>query len=191
MPRLKLNKKGRPKLKPKIQKGIKVKRTEIESTGINHDESDFPYLAFYDPMTMKFSRVDRYSIKLYIKMEIDGERKWDDIYDLLFYPSKPGMEQIEGFATDETFVASTGLAAQLTHRLEQLKEYGNPHWHIDVTYPITFDNWRKLFKKSLFSKDEEATVVKRVKLKPKIDNPVKKVKLKPKNNRMKLKVSSK
>jgi len=187
MPRLKLNAK-RPKLKTKsiIKKGMTISRTVTSDTPIVHDDSDLAYLSFFDPMIMKISRVDRYSIQLYIKTRVNDEPKWDRIYDLLFYPSGPGMEQIEGFATDETFVATTGLANQLTHRLNQLKEYGNPHWHIDVDYQITFDNWRNLFKKSEYSTVVDA-VPKRMPLKTKT---IKRVKLKPKK-RMKLKVASK
>ena len=105
MPRLKLKpKKPQLKIKPKIEKGMKIGRTIVESPVINHDDSAFPFLEFFDPMTMKVSRVDRYSINLFHspRKREDGIMMYDT--ELIFYPSGPGMEQIESFANDDTII---------------------------------------------------------------------------------------
>ena len=186
MPRLKLKpKKPQLRIKPKIEKGMKIGRTIVESPVINHDDSAFPFLEFFDPMTLKVSRVDRYSINLFHspRKREDGIMMYDT--ELIFYPSGPGMEQIESFANDDTIITNTGLAQRLIGRLDQLKIYGNPWWHVDVDFPVTYENWLSVNPEKV-----PPETPKRIKLKSKSKRPTLKPKVENNNKRMKLKVSS-
>lgn len=104
------------------------------------EEDEYPFLIFKRP-DEKISRVDRYSINLY----------WDDFdevgnpvqrYELMFYPSKFGMAEIESYIDgNQEVILGSDWAKRLIHRLDQLKRYGNCWWRHDTNKVMTPDNW--------------------------------------------------
>lgn len=97
------------------------------------EDDKFPYLRF-KRHGEKISRVDRYSITLYWE-DFDVEGNPIICSELFFYPSDFGMNEIESFTFEDV------NTKYLSHRLNQLKQYGNCWWRTDTNQVLTPDNW--------------------------------------------------
>jgi hypothetical protein len=99
-------------------------------------EDEYPFLRFKRP-NEKISRIDRYSIMMYWDdYDIDGNPA--QMNELLFYPSKFGIEEIEEYQNNGH--KGRGID-KLVHQLKQLIQYGNCWWGINVEEELTPNNW--------------------------------------------------
>lgn len=118
-----------------------IKRLKLTSKIMSDRNDDYPYLRFFRKKET-ISRVDRYSIMLFWK-DYDAKGNLLTMQEMFFYPSDPGMDEINGYAQQkkEGKAIVTKKADFLMHRLNQLIEFGNPYWRQDVNYVLTKENW--------------------------------------------------
>lgn len=113
-----------------------MKKLKLKNQNNNRID-EYYYLKFHRPNEL-ITRVDRYSIRVYWDSYSDNKitRKEEQ----LFYPSRYGMDEIEnykdGFSTHDD-----NTREFLIHRLEQLKQYGNPYWKKDYEKELTYNVW--------------------------------------------------
>lgn len=166
-------------------KRMNLKKPERPMPQVNDERGDeFPLLRFYRN-NEKISRVDRYSILMFWD-DYDAEGAFCKVNEILFYPSPYGMDEINGYRDKDSksMIGRTGLAKTLVQRLNQLEQYGNPWWRINVDEELTPENWvlrdpqRSTFQDKPIKKNPNyAGRINKLKLKPKEDKPPKRMRL--------------